>query len=151
MSSQLRAIYTAIANMDVLSGGAVVTAYDVSDLPASVPSGALPVRLLMPLSGESAGLNGRPMSVGGFGRGSVINWQIVDLLLHTPAAQNKLDVIVPALVDYQVAYMEAMMRLTMPSVAVTALDVGFSVGVYSYANTEYYGVETRLSIREIVR
>lgn len=153
MSSQLRAIYAAIAGMPVRYNSAIVTAYDLAALPNQVPATNLPVRLLLPLEsrGEGRGVNyvslGTPAVV-------TVDWKLVDLMLALPISQGSgIQDVAPLLVDYKAEYLEHVRNNKRIAHVANITSVAMEMAAFTYpasSRTAYFGVEVTLTIKEIV-
>lgn len=161
MTCQLDAIFAAVAAIavpytDAVRGVVTPTAYVPDNLPPTIPSGNLPVRLLLPLGTQP---NARSAVAVTFGRGSTIPWTIFDLFLLRPVTQGQLlEHAVGSLVKYTQAYIDAFSTPAARSLirnssgAATLESIIADMGIYTYprdSSTSYFGVEMALSIKEV--
>jgi hypothetical protein len=148
--SNLRTIYTALANVPVALNGSVVTALDVDKLPETVAAANLPLRLIMPLGTRP---DARAMTFESLNGVSTAEWRITDLFLLQTTAQRKLEQVAPDLANYMAAYVTALSKARALAGALIE-NVSVTAGVYVYpaqSNATYFGVEATVTVREIVR
>jgi hypothetical protein len=147
MGSNLMGIYDALAAVQVPVNGVIVPVRNVDELPASVESAQVPIRLLMPW-GERTGQNAVSfVTLQGVG---AADWTIVDLLLLRPAQAGKLETASAAVVAYMRDYATAInMRRSLAGAPVTGLRISAGVGTYPAGGAQqWFGVEVALTIRE---
>lgn len=150
--SDLVNIYDALAAMPVTIEGAVVTAYAPRNMPASVPTGNLPVRILLPL-GTRSGANA--VSQQSMARQNVTvtcEWRCVDLFLYKPGSQGRVSDNAGALVQYQAAYVDAIKYYHHLTKTALIEAVAMDVGIYEYpagSKEQYFGVQVTVTIKEI--
>lgn len=154
MSSQIKAIYTAFANMDVAIDGNTIPVKKPEQLPDSIQTAQLPVRLLTPLrpflpdySRSSSWNTSEGSSV------NRVDWTIIDIFLYDAMNQRiGIKAHADSLIDYCVAYIDAMNdgSLVLPNNTMitnwtTRPDViNYPIG----SNSWYYGVYCYHSILE---
>ena len=158
--SNLRALYTAIAGIDVVftaeAGGSVTpTVYDLHELPNTAETADLPLRVLLPL--EEWGGDGPVMellSTGISGVSGAMTWNVVDLMLYEVVGQTRgmLDVLAD-LVRYAGAYSEMIMDNRKPVTQTRLKGVAIRPGVYEWpmgSGRSYFGVECGLVFEELI-
>lgn len=146
--SDLKAVYDALAAVPVALAGRVVTVRNVDALPASVAAADVPLRLLMPLGTRPGATAVSEVALTGI---ATAQWRLTDLLLLRPAQAGKLEEAAALLVEYQSAYVTALMRARMlnrcPILGI-AIDCG--VGPYPMAGgVDWYGAQATVTVQEV--
>ena len=148
MGSNLLAIYDALALVQVPVNGVIVPVKNVTGLPATVASGDVPIRLLMPL-GTRPGSNA-VSEITLMGMASS-DWRITDMLLLKPAQAGKLDDVAPLMVRYMADYATALMRTrALAGAPIVGFSMDAGVGPYP-EGTQWYGVNVTLTVKETWR
>lgn len=149
--SQLSEIYTALAAKVVTVGATNVAAKDVSELPQSVETGVMPIRLLLPFN-EKAG--GDELSIVTFGRTATIDWRITDLLFWASAGQGSgLANAAPSLVAYKAAYVDMIRQMRWPQGVGDVVGLELRPGDFEWPRGSqrwYYGVAATVTVREFL-
>ena len=147
--SSIGDIYASIAALAPKVASKTIKVYPLTALPNSVPSSALPARLLLPVgAGEGGSTNVTLLEDDNH---SLISWVISDLLLYKPVAQGiGLPEVGDVLVDYCEDYLKSLVdaRLGFGLSSVTATP-----GIYPYpaaSGNEYYGVLIALNILDLI-
>lgn len=157
MSSQLAAIYDAMAELEIsvtLAGDTVeVVAIPRDDLAEVVDSHRMPCRMLIPAGAESAGALNQAHT---FGRGTAptltVDWAFQDLLFLSGAdsGQGLLEV-GPILIDYMADYIRQVAGLRRHAWSVTRVEFPV-VGGFEWpaqSGRQYHGILARVTVREI--
>lgn len=144
----LATICDALAAISVTANGVTPTAYSYDELKNSYDKADLPARLIMPFGERAEGaLNAITIA----GNAQAV-WTLTDLLLWDTIGQGRgLPDMYPALVAYIDAYTAAVkshFRL-IKTPAATIENVRFSPGSWTFGDKTYWGVECRLTIREL--
>jgi hypothetical protein len=155
MTSQLATIYSTLAGQVITVGSVGVTALSGADLPDSIESAQLPIRLLLPVGGKAAGTLQGFRTFGGGGQTPVltIDWILTDLLVwRALGAGVGLTDLAPELIAYCAAYLSVLGPMRTAKWSVT--DVTFPViGGFEWppqSDRWYSGVQAQLTVREIV-
>lgn len=159
MLSVINEIYAAIESMAVTyndkNGNAVTPdIYGLSNIPATVSTAALPLRILLPIGqGQSGSPNVQILR----GAGAKTSWHITDLFLLAPAAQDAgLYVHAPILVTYAALYAEALSNKFEFNFAGTnnvTISASITPGMYEYPSgggAWFYGIKSDITIEEII-
>lgn len=154
MSSQIKEIYQAISDMDIVLNGAVVPVKKPSELPNSIQTANLPVRLLTPIHQFIPGFITSDNWNAGLGSGIVqATWNVVDIFLYEPVNQTiGVRALTDPLIDYCKIYIDAMNagELALPNNVVN-LNYIMRPDIINYplgGATFYYGVYTYHTILE---
>ena len=158
--SNLRALYTAIAGIDLAftaeAGGSVTpTVYDLHELPNTAETADLPMRVLLPL--EEWGGEGPTFDMISVGTSSVSGlmfWNVVDLMLYDAVGQTRgmLDILAD-LVRYSAAYVDMLANNRVPTANIQLMNVAIRPGVYEWpiqSGRSYFGVECALVYQELI-
>ena len=147
MGSQLRAIYEAVAAVNVQIDGATVTAWTPYTLQNKVNAAALPLRILTPITSVEDGSN---MAAITLDRGvGTATWRIEDLCLLAPAASGRgLIEFAGVLVDYQAEYTSRMLQDAQLMRGGRVTGVSSDAGTYSYVGVDYFAVKMTLLVAE---
>lgn len=110
MASQIQAVYTALTNMDVSIDSKVIKVKKPSELPNSIQTASLPIRLLTPIQQFVPGFMQSDSWNSSLGSGIVqVNWTITDIFLYDAVNQTiGIRALTDPLVDYCANYIEAM-------------------------------------------
>lgn len=154
MTSQISAIYAAIAGVSVTAASKTPTVYYGATAVDNVEAYGLPARLLLPTFSQSEGRGAKFVSVSP-GNMMVAQWRIADLCLWQEVGLGSgVDAFVAALVEYSGAYLDAFkayQKLVNPQITLEQIDV--SPDVYEYpvtSNRWYAGVLCTLLVKEII-
>ena len=153
MSSQIKSVYTALANMDVTIDSAVVDVKKPNELPNSINTAILPVRLLTPIQQFTPGILRSEGWNGALGSTVIqLNWSITDIFLYSTVAQNiGIKALADPLVDYCVAYVDALNNtLSIPSnLMISNYQIRPDIINYPLGGaTFFYGVYVYLNLLE---
>jgi hypothetical protein len=149
MTTSISAIYSAVASLAPKVNSKTIKVYPLTALPNSVPSSALPARLLLPVgAGEGGSTNVTLLEDDNH---ALVSWTISDLLLYKPVAQGVGlsevgDVLVDYCEDYLKSLVDARLGYGLSSVTVTP-------GLYQYpagSGNEYYGALVTLSVLDLI-
>lgn len=144
----LATICDALAAVSVTANAVTPAAYSYDALKASYPTADLPARLILPFGEKVEGALNAVTLAGG----AQAVWTVTDLCLWETAGQSRgIADMYPALVAYMDAYATtatAHWRL-IKSPAATIERLTFAPGVWTFGGVDYWGVEVRLTIREI--
>ncbi len=152
MSSQISAIFTALAGQSVTAAGETPTVWSVDDL-RNVEPADCPVRLLLPGGWRSEGAEERFVALGNT---VTVPWRVVDLCLWRPVGQglNKVGDTIPDLIDYAAAYVEMIRSFRSPTaqsnVAAVMVDIPPLVEWPIGSGRWFFGVEVTLQIEEVI-
>lgn len=154
-TSQLAAIYAAIAGASISVGSVAVTALNGSTLTESVESAQMPVRLILPVGGTATGSTPTPRTFANRTEGGVlvVDWTITDLLLWRGIdAGVGLSDLSPNLISYCGSYLSIVgsLRTSRWSVSNISFPVIGGIEWPISSNRWYSGVQASLTIREIV-
>jgi len=155
--SNLRGLYTALAAVDVTfakedTASITVSAFDVSAIPNSIPSEILPARFLLPVNGRGEGLEAVWMAANV--TSAEIVWEITDLMLWQPVAQGRGLIDVAADLTRYIDDFELTFRAQrLITSGFDIMTMRFTPDVFDFpagGDTSYFGVETIMTIREII-
>lgn len=108
MSSQIKEIYAAFASLSITLGTKVVTAKQPSELPNTIPSANLPLRLLTPISrfSNNFGISDTTWNSGLGSQVNQVTWTITDLFLYDAInTQIGVKALTDPLIDYAKEYL----------------------------------------------
>lgn len=154
-SSKVVECYNALAAMELFVDGISVKGVRPSELPSSVQTAHLPLRLLTPIS-RFAGPVGTTATTWNVSRGSGVNrvdWFITELFLWEAVNQNVgIKAMSDPLLKYCVAYLDTLAAggLQLPeNVVVTAVSFRPDVIEYPiFSGQPFYGVVTSITMME---
>lgn len=154
MSSNIAAIYSALAAKEITVNGVSITGYSGSTIPNAV-DGRLPVRVLSSLTGylfENV-TNEDLWMTGVSGRRKQMTWQIADLMLWEPAGTGTGPAqFEPALLSYISQYADMLAADTaLQAAGCMQVHNTWANGIYEYppeSGRFYYGSLVNLEIVE---
>lgn len=153
-SSDLVAIYAAIAAMSVSAASQTPTVWDLDDIRDSLHTAQLPVRILLPSGNFNTGgaATFAPVTINSIAKGT---WQIIDLCLWRPLGQGLgMRDIGATLAEYSGAYASALVargRAVTHQSYITGCDI--TAGVYAYPDQSenlFWGVRCIVQVDEII-
>lgn len=150
--SAVQTVYANVAAMTVSVGGVTPAVKSLAQLPNSIATADLPMRLLLP-TGQGAG-DARGISIIDASGNVQVNWAVTDLMLWRPCAQGLgLRDVASDLITYIGAYVDAL-RTNM-SIAPGCQINGANVqpGQYEYpqgSGNWYFGVQATLEVVEFL-
>lgn len=153
MTSQLSEIYNSLSEMDVTLNSEVVKVKKPSELPSSINTAILPIRLLTPIQQFNPQL-GESSTWNAFGNNVVqVNWFITDMFLYDAVNQTiGIRALSDPLVDYCAAYLDTLNSgvLDLP-VSTMLRSYNFVPDIINYplgGQNFYYGVYVYLNFLE---
>lgn len=154
-SSKIVESYKAIAKMELYVEGMAVKGFAPNELPNSVTTAILPIRLLTPIS-RFSGQVGNTATTWNVSYGSGVNrvdWQITELFLWEAVNQNVgIKAMSDPLLNYCVQYLDTIAAggLVLPDNSVVT-NVSFRPDIVEYpifSGHGFYGVVTNISLME---
>jgi len=138
MSSNIKGIYTALANMRVGS----VKARNINKVKLSIKAADLPIRLLLP------GTKGEGEFVA-MGTSQKMIWTIRDLCIWAPLTMGKgIEQFAESMVDYMALYIEAVKNNRFPVNCTNILSWEIQLGPIPWADTDYWSIDCTLTVEE---
>lgn len=154
MSSQIEAIYAALADKTVTVDGKTPPVYGLDNPIGTLTSAKLPVRILHPFGNGSEGRN---FAFDGMACIAQMTWTIVDFMAFQAVGQGKPPT--GAMIRYQAAYMDMLLTFkraggdTNPAIKAKLADARCQAGVYEWplgSEEWWYGVQAVLNIEEVL-
>lgn len=147
----ITAIYSAIGAMSVSVGGAAATVYGLANMPDTLTTAHLPVRLIVSIGGNTQGSSARATTLGSSPRLHTV-WQVQDLMLYKPPTQGTgLEQMNGVLMGYCDDYLSAVRTHAQLTSSALITDVRLEPGMYEHPpgdGKQYFGVMVTLTIEE---
>lgn len=156
MTSNLVAIYTAVAAMSITVGDDTPTVYGLASVPNKVESAPLPVRLLEIFDNRMDTLTAKHSTISGsFTPHMHVTWSISDLLLWKSEARGRgIKDVDTSLITYCQKYIDAVAANEAITATASIEDCKLLPGLFPYpasSDTFYFGVLATLTIKERVQ
>ena len=152
MASRIDEIFAALAQVPVAFNNAVVTTFNIDELPESVDNRHTPCRLLIPLGTRAEARSITPITING--EVATIAWRATDLFLMKPVGlTGGIAAEAPNLVAYMQAYVNAMQMVGFRLLSSAQIEnMAFEPTITPFptsGNTQFFAIEVSLTIKEI--
>lgn len=149
MATQIRDIYRRLADISITLDGETLTAWTPETMRNRVNSAVLPLRILSPIGVANTGTFTPPVFASD-GSGEA-QWTIYELVLIAPAPEGRgLREHADEMLSLIESYINAVAQDSRLMPGVLIENVTAEAGVYTYNDVNYFAVEFRVQVTEVM-